>query len=238
MRRTTLVYMRRIIGLSQNDFRALQTRFKNTKFDDSKGYGFVDTQLDGSLLSTTLALRQVTYQTLFDPETGDFSRQETVYFEQIPFSIDAEFKTLEIFSNANNARQVINVMADLLNYRLAMPSLDFAPPQVLGVLAKSRRGISLRKCALNNFVARPGVSGRYTPEVTNSTNGLALIEAQKEDITQITFVVDLKVEAEVKLAVSRSGGLSITCDEDNLVPALSELKALLVGAEQWVKVEM
>lgn len=231
MRRTTLVYMRRIIGLSLEDVRHLQTQFTSIIFDETKGYGFVDTSLKGSLLSTTLALRRIFHQTIFNPESGTFSREASVYFEQIPLVIDSRFKTLEIFSNADNARQVILIMAELLNFRLAMPSLDFSPPHVLSVVAKARSGISLRKFVAQNFAARPGMSGRYTPEVTDSSSGLALIEAHPDEITQITFVADLRVEAEVKLAVSRSGGLAITCDEDNLAAALSELKGLLLGVE-------
>lgn len=231
MRRTTLVYMRRIIGLSLEDVRHLQTQFTSIIFNEDKGYGFVDTTLKGSLLSTTLALRRVFHQTIFDPDSGAFSREATVYFEQIPLIIDSRFKTLEIFSNADNARQVIVIMAELLNFRLAMPSLDFSPPRVLGILAKARPGVSLRKFVAQNFAAQPGVSGRYSPEVTDSVSGMALIEAHPEEITQVAFVADLRVEAEVKLAVSRTGGLAITCDEDNVTAALSELKGLLLGVE-------
>jgi hypothetical protein len=231
MRRTRLVYLRRIIGLTEDDVRSLQAYFNQTQFDEAKGYGFVDPKRAGSLLSTTLALRRVTRQTIFDPATATFSREETVYFEQIPFVIDSRFKTLEIFSNAANAWQLITIMAELFNYRLAMPALDFSPPHILGVVAKARQGISIRKFVAKNFVARPGVSGRYTPEVTDSASALTLIEAHPEEITQITFVVDLRVEDEVKLAVSKTGGLAITCDEDNLVTALAELKGLLLGVE-------
>jgi hypothetical protein len=231
MRRTTLVYLRRIIGLTPADVRHLQTQFTNIQFDDTKGYGFVNTGLKGSLLSTTLALRRVTHQTIFDPDSGAFSRQENVYFEQVPFVIDTRFRTLEIFSNADNARQVIVIIAELLNFRLAIPALDFSPPHVLSVVSKVRSGISLRKFVAQNFVVRPGVSGRYAPEVTDTPSALALIEAYPDEISHLTFVADLRVEDEVKLAVSRTGGLTLTCDEDNLAAALNELKNLLLGVE-------
>jgi hypothetical protein len=229
MRRTELVHLRVIEDFSVIDVRELFEKIATLGFDNDSGYGFINTNLEGTRVSSTLVLRKLTYRTTFDPESNTFSRQESMYFEKIPFFLDAEFDTVEVFSSATNTRRVISIVGKLLDYQFAIADPDISPVEFLNIVAASKLPFSLVKFCINNFIARPGISGRYSAEVIDNASGVNIIEKQQGDVEKVTLEVNFEAEERVELTVSRNGGLNITCDEDSVLDILDEIKKLMFG---------
>lgn len=228
MRRTSLIHLRKIESSEPSFLPQAFRYFRSTPYDDSRGFGFIRVDKELEILSATLVLQQTTYRTIFDPEELTFLKEKSANYEEIPFKVDGEFGTLEVFSSARNVAHAVNALGQALSYKITIGPLELQPFEAMELIQAQGYHTSLRKFTLDNFVAETGISGRYRARVRKNGKALSLIRTQPADVRQITFRIDLKFEKDVELTLNQNGGIKIRCEEDNLGQVLHELKRALL----------
>ncbi|MEM7035153.1 MAG: hypothetical protein AAF629_36780 [Chloroflexota bacterium] len=226
MRRVTLVHLRRLAGFTIDHFRALQQDLQAFGFDEVQRYGFVNLEVGDDYLTATLVRRRITYRTIFDPSTGNFSQQEVTNFERTPFGVDAQFGTLDIFASNTKARQLTSLLEGTLDYRLTIEGMGISPAEGLRRIAQQRTAYTLKKLALTEFSALPGIVGRYTPTITDTEQGLALIQDHGGMVKQVTLTANFAEEDNVGVTIAHNGGLSVACNQDHFGEILQSLKRM------------
>ncbi len=235
MPHTTPVHIRIVEGLTLVHVKELFDAIILLDFDDAAGYGFIDTSIENTSLTSTLVLRRITYHTSFDRITQEFSKHISEYYERVPFMVDSKYGTLEVISNLTNTRRVVSLLSRLMKFNLTIADPDFTPRSFLDRLSESQIPFSLRRLSMNGLMINPGIVGRFTAYVADSQSGVELISSQatsSSEIEKLTFEIALdalETEEMVEVTVSRNGGMTVTCDEDDLQDVLEEIKDLLLG---------
>ena len=231
MRRSTLIHFKVINGLSREDFLWLSKTISAWTFDDEEGCGFISTVLDGNILDTRLVLKMLTYRTIFNPLTGEFEREQSFYFTDVPFSIDLGYNTLEVYSGADNAKRAISIVGRLLEFKYAIADVVFQLEDVLNRLSRAGHLFSIQKLVVNNFRPNSGLIGTFSPRVLETAYGLDLISQYKNDVSQATIELEVAEEKGVEVRIAQSGNLTVRCDPENLDMVLDELKRVLFGGD-------
>lgn len=227
MLRTELIYFKRIPGLSNIHFEDLYKAIVQSGLEQDLNEGFINTErTEDSILAVLMVKRQVLHTIFVD---GRLLEQTVVYYQQIPFAVDSRYSTIEVFAGMQKANKVASVLGRMLDFQYPIEDICFSPREVQRVLTDTGCQLEITQLLIRNFHPMQGVSGRFSPMITQTSKGLALLEEYDRDVTDAVYRVKSLDQIEFTLRVSAAGGLAIRMESEELDSTLVELKKILLA---------
>lgn len=226
MIQTEVIYFKRVPGLSHAHFEHLHRAIVQSAFDHECSEGFIDVERTGDSLSAVLVLRRQALRTVF--VEGKFLEQAIIYYQQVPFTIDAPSGMIDVFAGAQKASKVASVIGKILHFQYPIEDVSFLPKDVYGILTNASYCLEITQLCIVNFHPLQGVHGRFSPTITQTSQGLALLEEYGKDVTDALYEVKSPSRVEFTLRVSSAGGLAIRVEEKQFDLILGSLKKMLL----------
>lgn len=224
------LYLRLLRGKSQAEIKQLIDRVSDFEYQEDTGVGFYEfVSASNGVAEATLIVRKSTYRTIFDPFTEAFEKEENIYFEEIPFSIDPRFSTLEVYSASQNVNILLSEISKLVSFQVVIESLNLHPANLPELLASKGVKHKIIKIRVNNYKPNPGLVGNFTAVVLQNQNANEIIASQKQDISQIGVTVKLSETLTLDLHYSKTGRIQVRYEsEDEFTDVFAEIKEILL----------
>jgi hypothetical protein len=226
MFRTELVYFKRIPGLSDIHYEDLHKAIVQSNLERDANEGFINTERTANSISAVLAVqRQALHTMLVD---GRLVEHTIVYYQQIPFTVDFRYSTVEVLAGAQKANKVASVIGKISYFRYPIEDLFFSPMEVYWEMFRAGYSLEITQLFITNFNPTEGVSGRFSPKITQTPKGLALLEKYDRNVTDVIYEVKSPEQVEFALRVSSAGGLAIRVESEKVDLVLEALKKLIL----------
>lgn len=222
------VSLSKINSLELDNADQLVTTLESKPFSEDLGFGFRGVSLSGSYVRATLVRRTSTFVSQMNNATGQLEEIPFFLFSRIPFGVDFERTTLDVFSAASDASKVRSSLREVLPAKTRIASIDWIPAWVVAKLEAGAAKFSVENLTVNNFKHRDGIVGKYTMTVASATLATDIISAYSRDVVKATLRVYASPVGSFELSVSIGGHMRLSADETHLFTVFSYLKSLLV----------
>jgi hypothetical protein len=226
MLRTELIYFKRILSLSSIHFEGLHRGILQSGLDQDVSEGFISVERTPDSISAVLMVRRHAMRRVF--VEGRLLERTIAYYRQIPFAVDSRYSTIEVFAGAKRASKVASVIGRMLRFEYPIEDLLFPPIAVYRTLMEAGYQLEIEQLFIRNFHPAEGVIGRFSPLITQTPKGLALLEEYDRDVTDAVYKVKSPNQAQFTLRVSITGGLAIRAESEEIDSTLETLKRLLL----------
>ena len=224
----------RIKPLSTDMYSQIRDRLLETKFQQSRGYGFsnVDGVLD-KVLSAILVKRSPTVIQQLDSETGKLEDAEIFVYSQVRFNVDFRYCTLDVFGPASNSSRVRTVFRSLIDPTTSVSALYLPPSHVVNVFDAAGVKASLDSLTVNNFRHNEYVVGRYSMRISSIGSSKEILAQYEHDVTKIHMRISDSSAGDFDLTVVSPGQLTVSASQDNIIEAYEYCKQVLFEEALW-----
>lgn len=226
MLRTELIYFKRIPGLSDFHFENLHKEILQSGIDQDVSEGFINVERTKDSISAVLLVRRQALHRVF--VDGRLLEQTITYYRQIPFAVNSRYSTIEVFAGAQKANKMASVIGRMLRFKYSIEDIPFPPIEVYRTLIDAGYQLEIEQLFIRDFHPMEGVSGRFSPIITQTPRGLALLEEYDRDVTDAVYKVKSPNSIEFTLRASIAGGLAIRMESEEMNSTLETLKKLLL----------
>jgi hypothetical protein len=226
MIRTEWIYFKRIPGLSDAHFESLHKEILQTSLKRDVSEGFINVErTENSVLAVLVVRRHALHRVLVN---GRLVEQTFTYYQQIPFALDCRYSTIEAFAGAQRANKVASVIGRMLHFEYSVEDIAFPPKEVYYMLMGAGYRLEIEQLFIRDFRPMEGVSGRFSPTITQTPKGIALLEEYDRDVTDAVYRVKSPRQIEFTLRASMAGGLAIKAESEEIDSDLEALKNQLL----------
>jgi hypothetical protein len=230
MLQTKWVYFKMISGLSRSDYMALFRAMSQLEFDQSSVEGFTGVERVGQLTSAVLVVRRQTSFTAF--EEDKLCEQTVTYYQRIPFNVDLRYNTIEVFGGSRKANKVASLIGKLLSFKCPIEDLQFSQIGILNTLQDEGYRLKILRMTIENFSPTDGAQGRFSPRISHTPEGLALLREYKDAVTDAVYEVKSPNQIEFTLRVRKLGGLAVRVEDEEIGRTFEKIKEAILAKEK------
>lgn len=226
MFRTKLLHLKFIDGLEQWQLENLADKL-TTRYNETKGFGFVNTEAFSTVISSTLVYQLISRQKVFEPELNILTTQERVTFHYVPFRIDLETGLLEAEIGGRKLAKLLSVIGKLLNFKVTIDDLYIKVDNFFRELNRRNLIYNITNITVTNYKPEIGLSGRFIASVYEQNSAQSLIETYGMDIRNIEIEL-YSTEFATIWRLSSSGSIAVRTEEDELDDSIALLKEIIL----------
>jgi len=218
--------------LPQN-FKKLAVALQKNRFREGKEIGISSFSDHGNYLTGVLVTKIPVFLRSFDLGKMSVIRVPDQQYDVIPFGLDYNYATLEVYAPKGKLKLVENFLFDI-SEGIGFTAFSIDIHRFFDLLEKRAVPFSLTAMRIKDFEFEDSLRGTFATKVLETTSGMKLMKRFKNNITMIG--TKLRIEGtDVLLRLNPEGSISFSCDEDSRQRVEVQLKRLLVEKKRLLE---
>lgn len=203
-------------------FDDIYNTIEESTYSNEKGFGYTNTEINNSILYSTLIKRTITSIMEYDIAINNFKKIEIPVFDEISFSIDYNKNLLYCFGSSSNLNKIKTAIRNTFNVRFIYNDLKVTPVTIMERIIANSINFEINEVIIKRFEYKKGINGRFVAQISDQKMGKNLIEDYINEIQKISLCVI--EDEEYHLIISSNNTLAIKCEEDDFYSILENIK--------------
>lgn len=214
MNRASNFYIKQIAGLERVKASRIQSFFKKG-FNDSEGYGFIETEFNEEFIKSILIYQVKIQKTAFNPSLENFEVHEETDYYRIKFSIRFHDFSLRAYAGGRRLVKLISILNRISSSGLEVRDTYLNLASLLIYLRKAGIACKVIGLRIENFRPNRGVSGQFIANLEDSRFAEELLVSYGHNVTEVKILHEEDEESAVWI-FSSSGKVCVKADEELL----------------------
>ena len=203
------IVLSKIEPFEKEDFSLILKQLKERGYSENDSFGYTNVEANNRYIYAKLLKRIPTY--INEYKNNQIERKCIFLIDEIEFSLDIEYKFVEIYSSQKNAQKVKDSLRKIFKSRYSFESIQlFAHELIPNFNAKYSTKISSLK--INSFLYTKNIYGVFNAIVGDNKKALELIKKYKTDIKKITFQIEIDDKI-IDITLNDYGSVSFISNE-------------------------
>ncbi len=221
------VNYKKLIYLDEKLYYELINLFEKTPYNPKRRSGFLIKNQEINSVQCYFIYEKPIFYTIYDVSNNSIKKEKSIRKDVVEFLIDKKNHLIEIYSNKQNSKRLLNEIGKLSKFSLAISDITFNPKQIIKKFEDEKINFVIRSLKIRDFIIKKRIIGTYYIRSIENNEAKEIINENNHNISY--FGIQLKIEKKLlTIGIYRSGNLRLFNKIENIENSLEELKKLIL----------
>ncbi len=218
---------KKLIYLDEKLYYELINQFEKTPYTPKTGSGFLIKNQEINSIQCYFILEKPIYYTIYDVTNNTIKKEKSIKKDVVEFLIDKKNHLIEIYSNKQNSKRLINEIGKLCKFNLTISDIIFNPKIIIKKFEDEKINFIIRSLKIRDFTIKKRIIGTYNIRSIENYEAKEIINESNHNISY--FTVQMKIEKKfLTIGIYRSGTIRLFNKIEDIENSLEDLKKLII----------